>query len=690
MGPVQLKKNWLIFLFIPIPFLFYGYTCLHSIGLGDSALFIDEIKNLKLSTYVNNHNLTTLWGWLVQILPTGNIAYKGNLSCVFAGSAAIGIFFIALYLTHRCWLTALISTLFLMISHSMWWHATYLADYGMNTVFVALTLYLYVQLHRTGSVKYLYTLFFLSGLALFQHYLLGSILVGAIAALLWRSFQKKEKAWPLLWKSAILFLIGLIPWMLTFQHDVSISHSISNTISGCLGGPFRTAYFKQPFWNGIVEYSFLIFIQFPSLYLLAVVPGLYFFLRSWKLNESSIGVFFTFLPVIVFELGLDTWAIFAQYLSTFIILAFWASFVVYKIVHHRKIIKSSFLKYLLLSAVILSLGWTPYFYGHLSRWGNDPNSIWFSRYNNSLSYNTYRVNEFLANPNKRGYHDIAEVCNLILAKLPPHAEFCDSDSRLYFQLQLYYQQFYHRRLDVDFYLINSFLFPNWGIDQKTFAQKIKYAYLNGKAFFLNSMGWPESDYLSGLPDRQNYQFEKFRLNDNWWVYKLITLKDKRSIDPTLWHRWDLLPSNKPVLINLTIENVLDFHEGYVLFQQDMVQYGPYWKNDDQIFFKPDKQGSEIGFLLRFNKAFKSTLTIKLTTAFDAGIVEIFLNDIPLAPNPIDLYSLGVYNKAFKFENASFINGNNIITMQVIGKNDRSSSMNLGVDTIEITPESAQN
>lgn len=680
------SKTRLIFLFIPIPFLFYWYTCLPSIGLGDSVLFIHAIKQLKFSTWVNSHNLTTLWGWIVQLIPFGDFAYRGNLSCVLTSSFAICIFYFAVYSNFNCFFTALISATFMMISQSMWWHATDLADYSMNSVFVTIAIYLYVQLYKTNLSKYLYSLFFLSGLAIFQHYLLGSLLIGTTATLFAKIFRKEEKIWPIVSKSAIFFLIGLIPWLLTFLHDVSVSHSVSETLSGCLGGPFKKLFFGRPFWDGLVEYLILIFIQFPSLYLIPVILGPFFFVKSWKFNVSTIGIFFSLIPIIYFELGLDTWALFAQYLSTFIILAFCASFVIHKTVHYLNNRKSVILNIFFIGIIASSVAWTIYFYSHLSRWGEDPNNIWYVRFNNSYTFNYYRLNEFLANPNKRNYQDISKVCNLLLKKLPRGAEYWDNDSRLFFQLKEYYQQYYHKRTDLHFSLINSFGFKNWGADENTFIQKIKKAYLNGKDLFLSSKGHPFNSLLVKLPS--TYQFRKFYLSNNLWVYKLVTIKDKKlQEEQTQWERWDFLPSNKKILVNLTLDNLLDFHEGNILLQQDMSLYGNSWKNDDQVFFSPSEIGSEIGFLLRFNRSFKGTLAINLTVSFDSGEVEVSLNNRILSKEPLDLYIKGISVKKFEFPQVTFDKGNNILTLKVIGKNIASNDKKLGIDTIEITPQS---
>lgn len=142
-----------------------------------------------------------------------------------------------------------------------------------------------------------------------------------------------------------------------------------------------------------------------------------------------------------------------------------------------------------------------------------------------------------------------------------------------------------------------------------------------------------------------------------------------------------LPTKRPVLINLTIDDVLDV-DGYLNYSQDMTPSG-HWDNDDQVFYNPSRAGAMIRFLLRSQKAYKGNLALHLTTAFDAGLVKVSLNDVALKNSPIDLYSPGIHNTKYELRNISFAKGDNILTFQVIGKNSKSKGMCLGIDTIEI-------
>ncbi|MBF0595652.1 MAG: hypothetical protein HQL22_11910 [Candidatus Omnitrophica bacterium] len=376
-------------------------------------------------------------------------------------------------------------------------------------------------------------------------------------------------------------------------------------------------------------------------------------------------------------------------MPTFIIFIFCSSFAVHYIVHHVWLKKFILLRAALIALTLLSLGWNFYFYAHLAKWGENPNSLWNSQYNNYNFTNIYHCNEFLANPNKRDNREIENFCHLILQKLPPKAEYWDDDSKMFYQLETYYQQVNRQRPDINIRMINSWGFEGWGADKKEFTLRLSKAFNSGKDFFIVSTGYPFNNYLANVPNKEKYTFRKFFLDDSRWIYKLVTNQERNSQEKTMWDRWDILPTDKPFIIDLSMDNVLNFNEGTALFQENMSNFGPFWKNDDQIFFSPEKLGAQIGFLLRFDQTFEADITLNCTTSYDYGIVEILLNNRTLTAEPIDLYSTNIYFKKIKFEHIHFENGNNILSFKVVGKNDASIAMKTGIDSIEITNNTRQ-
>ena len=156
-----------------------------------------------------------------------------------------------------------------------------------------------------------------------------------------------------------------------------------------------------------------------------------------------------------------------------------------------------------------------------------------------------------------------------------------------------------------------------------------------------------------------------------------------SYNQVSWNNQSTPVLNPPALINLSLQNVLYSSGGTVTLQNDLDAYGPYWKNNDQIFFLNTKPGSKIGFMLNLAQGLKGELALNVTTANDYGIIQLLLNNKTLQNEPIDLYSQNISYKRLKFENVSFKGGENILSIKIIGKNANSTDTKLGIDTIEI-------
>ena len=103
----------------------YGWTLAPELGLGDTAILIDQMLRLELSSHVNSHNFTLVTGWLFSHLPLGNTAVRAHSVSWFYGTVGVGLCFLLL----RCWRlappAAALSTLVLAASHSYWWHTAH-------------------------------------------------------------------------------------------------------------------------------------------------------------------------------------------------------------------------------------------------------------------------------------------------------------------------------------------------------------------------------------------------------------------------------------------------------------------------------------------------------------------------------------------------------------------------------------
>ena len=142
----------------------YALTLAPELGLGDTAILIDQILRLELSSHVNSHNLTLVTGWLLSHLPFGSTAVRAHLVSWLYGTLGIGLCWLLL----RAWrlpaAPAALSALVLAASHSYWWHSTLIESYAANAVMLLAML---LALHRhqhSGETRWLALAAALSGL----------------------------------------------------------------------------------------------------------------------------------------------------------------------------------------------------------------------------------------------------------------------------------------------------------------------------------------------------------------------------------------------------------------------------------------------------------------------------------------------------------------------------------------------
>ena len=126
--------------FLLLPLLFYYRTSAPGIGSSDTALMVEEMKRLDLSTHANHHNLTLLVGRLFLMAPGDDPARLANLASVLLGTLAIVLFYFVVFRRTGSRLVSAASAAALMVSHSMWWHSTIVEAYAWNAILVVVAL----------------------------------------------------------------------------------------------------------------------------------------------------------------------------------------------------------------------------------------------------------------------------------------------------------------------------------------------------------------------------------------------------------------------------------------------------------------------------------------------------------------------------------------------------------------------
>jgi len=572
--------------FLPplFPFFLYLFTCAPGIGLGDTALLIDQIMQLTINSHVNNHNLTILFGNLFSKLPFTEIAYRTNLLSVFFGGAAVALFYFLVLETFQSIVVASVSASILAVSNSMWWHSTMIESYAINAIFTVGALYLILQLNKTEDIKFLYGLFFIAGLSIFNHTQMGIVAVGAAAYLVFHlavrvknhSYREAGKVFGL---SSLFFVIGFSLFLGVFLRDVMRSGNFQATFKTALGGDFQSIMFKGTFVRAFFDLIYLILKQFPSPFILAVFYGAVLLVRNWKIKPLlALGAMF--LLNTIFFMYYNTWDKFAFLLPSFIVLAYLGSFGINRAVEKLRDWNSLVL-YLSAGVLFLVSLISPiYLYSNLSKWGS---TYWFwsARYNNNYTINTHDCAGYIANPNKRNYRDVEEYSNLIFQKLPANSIYIDDDSRVFYPINHYFQKYYNKRQDIKTFIINSWGFSSWGLDKNAFSEQLDKAFLQNQELFLVSLDFPFNDFLNTAFQKRKYRFERYYLNSGRYVYRMQNSKD--------------VAEKK---INLSEPGIKDLKTG-VFFQSNFPIVKSVFEADDPVMASVEFFRNETPFQINF-------------------------------------------------------------------------------------------
>jgi hypothetical protein len=519
--------------FLVVPFAFYYYTSAPGIGSSDTALIVDEMRRLDLSTHVNHHNLTLIVGWLFSFLPGPDPARLANLACVFLGGCAASLFYWLVY--HRCRtrLTAVAATTCLAVSHSFWWHSTVAEVYAMNAVLVVAALTLLQSLQKNYSDRKLAALFLLSGLALYNHIQMGILVVAACAYLAGHLLIARERGEiraprRLIALSVGSFLVGFLPYAATFVVDVVRRGGVATALSDALGGDFRSVMLRGTASGAFTDLGYLLGLQFPTPFLAAALAGVFILARRWKGTPSLLAITVAFALNTAFFAFYGTWDKFAFLLPSFIMLAFAGSFAVEEAVEWLRARRSR--PAWALAAVTLAVCAVvpPFFYSRLVSLA--PAGGVFARYSNEDSANVLNLAEYVANPDKRNYREFEMYVRALFERLPRDAVYVDDDGRAYYPVR-YFQRYRRWRPDVQAELVNSWGFSGWGLEPDAFARLLREAYLGNRPLYLVSIQAPFDRLIEELPGADRLRFRRFPLDEHRWIYRLVTASEEDRLPP---------------------------------------------------------------------------------------------------------------------------------------------------------------
>jgi hypothetical protein len=198
-------------------FLFYLKTLAPTVLYYDPSKLPDSVV-LQIQAVLLGIPHTTgypTWVMLAHLftyLPLGDPAYRVNLSsAVFAAATNFLVYLVCLRLTRRT-VPSCVAALLFGLSRDFWSQAVIAEVYTLNTLFVALVIFLLLLWRYAGDDRYLLLACFSMGLSLTNHLTSGLLLP---AGLLFVGLVDRRKLIDLrlMLKGAALFLVALTPYL---------------------------------------------------------------------------------------------------------------------------------------------------------------------------------------------------------------------------------------------------------------------------------------------------------------------------------------------------------------------------------------------------------------------------------------------------------------------------------------------
>ena len=670
-------------------FAVYFLTSTPFIGFGDTAILVSAIERGVVVSHVNNHPLTVIIGWLFSSFSSSEPATSANLVSVVFGSLTIALLFITLRLAGVSRGIATLTASSAIVMHSMWWHSTIIENYAVSAALVMATYGGLFFFDRSRNPKGLYLASFFAGLSIFNHVQNGFLCLGVCAAgVLYALSGGGVKS---VMRCAGMALLGLLPWIVTVTNDVFNCGSLTTTLRDAFVGKFEGTFFSASTYSMVWDTLYIVWLQSPLLLLpitslLGILSALILARPegvSWSLalrqNCGACGALVHILLTFMVFSGYPTWDRFAFLLPALMGLAVFSGLGL-SFLAQRALSSTSMIVW-----VVLTVLCCPVLYSSLVILAKDPNSLWYTRYNNNYSANLYDQARFVANPIRIGYSELEEFARLLETSLPSNSYFLDDDSRTYYTLADYYQRYRNFRRDIQILLVNAWGFSDWGLDAEKLTSIMENAYHTGKPFFVASISRPYSSFFAKAQERFPVSFSPFQIGGGRWVYKLNALPD--ALARKRQYINDAVAKNEvsPITL-LAASGEIDLSLRSVLFtsfdrsaEQSMVSFGPQWSRGNQLFFTAEQAGAQVEVPIVQPTATKRELSVMATVASDFGVVEVALNGRSLGR--FDLYSPFVDSKLLALGEQSLSSEGDVLSFRVVDKNPKSSGYFLGLDSL---------
>ncbi len=261
-----------------------------------ACIFCDSLE-FQLVTYKlgiahpTGYPLYTLLGKLFTLLPLGDVAYRVNLMSAFFGAVTVALLYLTMRLALKFRVPALIGVLVFAVSPVFWSQAVMAEVYTLNSIFVALTLFLLLRWKEAmeeGRGASLRSLALIYGLSLTHHRTMVLLAPAMAAFILWVDKGLSKREWARL---ASLFLAPLLLYLyipIRGVYTSSLDGTYVNTLSGFIkqvtAGGYGVFLIENPLGESreMAFYFTLFQEQFTWAGLALGLLGLFWFLRRPK------------------------------------------------------------------------------------------------------------------------------------------------------------------------------------------------------------------------------------------------------------------------------------------------------------------------------------------------------------------------------------------------------------------------
>ncbi len=197
------KESWFTLVSFLSPLVVYILTLAPTIYTEDSAEFVTAAATLGIG-HAPGYPLYVMMGKLFTWLPIATIVWRVNLLSAVAGALAVAMLYLIIKKLTSNKIIALASSQALAFSAVFWSQSVIAEVYTLNAFFSLLSLYWLLLWQESKKICYLYSIFFLLGLAAGNHQLILMLVPVYLIYIYFNRLDKKLKL------RNFLILLGLL------------------------------------------------------------------------------------------------------------------------------------------------------------------------------------------------------------------------------------------------------------------------------------------------------------------------------------------------------------------------------------------------------------------------------------------------------------------------------------------------